>query len=97
MRILFVCTGNLCRSPLAEAAMRKLVEDMGLSSEFDLDSAGIGCWHPGEPPHPLAVAVGAKRGYLVSGHARGWSRPPTSRMRTCSSRWITAISARCAT
>lgn len=70
MRILFVCTGNLCRSPLAEAVMRKLVEDMGLSSEFVLDSAGTGCWHAGEPPHPLAVAVGAERGYLVSGHAR---------------------------
>jgi protein-tyrosine phosphatase len=70
MRILFVCTGNICRSPMAEAVMRKLVDDAHLSSEFTLDSAGIGGWHAGEQPQPSAVAVGAEHGYDVEGLAR---------------------------
>lgn len=70
MRILFVCTGNICRSPLAEAVMRKLVDDAGLGSEITLDSAGISGWHAGEPPQPAAVAVGTAHGYDVEGLAR---------------------------
>lgn len=51
IRILFVCLGNICRSPMAEAVMRKLVQDNGLSEQVEVDSAGTGDWHLGKPPH----------------------------------------------
>ena len=50
MRILFVCLGNICRSPLAEGVFRKLVASEGRSAEFEIDSAGTGGWHVGERP-----------------------------------------------
>ncbi len=50
VRILFVCLGNICRSPLAEGVFQKLVEERGLSEHFDIDSAGTGSWHIGESP-----------------------------------------------
>ncbi|WP_353856370.1 low molecular weight protein-tyrosine-phosphatase [Bacillus sp. Bos-x628] len=49
--VLFVCLGNICRSPMAEAMFRKRVEDEGLAEQFVIDSAGIGGWHQGSPPH----------------------------------------------
>jgi protein-tyrosine phosphatase len=69
-RLLFVCTGNICRSPTAEAVMQKLVDDAGLGAEFAIDSAGTGTWHLGEPPQPLASVVAAKHGYTLGGNAR---------------------------
>lgn len=51
IRVLFVCLGNICRSPMAEAVMRDLVEKRGFSSEIKVDSAGTSSWHIGEPPH----------------------------------------------
>lgn len=63
--ILFVCTGNICRSPLAEAVARKLAEDRGKALDFD--SAGTGDWHAGETPDPRAVNAGEARGYDLSG------------------------------
>ncbi len=45
IHVLFVCLGNICRSPMAEAMFRKKVEDEGLSEHFVIDSAGIGGWH----------------------------------------------------
>lgn len=62
--ILFVCTGNICRSPLAEAVARKKAETGGKS--ILVDSAGTGDWHEGERPDPRAVAVGKARGYDLS-------------------------------
>lgn len=50
-RILFVCLGNICRSPMAEAVMRHQVEQAGLNDRIDIDSAGTGDWHLGHPPH----------------------------------------------
>jgi protein-tyrosine phosphatase len=70
MNILFVCTGNICRSPTAEAVMRRLVDDAGLGAEFMIDSAGIGGWHAGEPPDSRAVAVAAQHGYELAARSR---------------------------
>ena len=67
-RILFVCLGNICRSPLAEAAFRKAADDAGLSVE--VDSAGTADYHVGEPPDPRSVAEAARHGIDI-GHYRG--------------------------
>ena len=50
--VLFVCLGNICRSPMAEAMFRDLVKKEGLAGRFEIGSAGMGDWHAGEPPHP---------------------------------------------
>jgi protein-tyrosine phosphatase len=60
-RLLCVCLGNICRSPTAEAVLRAMAEARGLS--ITIDSAGIGGWHVGEPPHVPAIAAAARRGY----------------------------------
>jgi protein-tyrosine phosphatase len=62
--ILFVCLGNICRSPLAEAAMRREAEQFGL--ELEVDSAGTGDWHLGRPPDSRAAAVALRNGIDVS-------------------------------
>ena len=51
INVLFVCLGNICRSPMAEAVFRDLVKNEGLAGRFEIASAGIGDWHAGEPPH----------------------------------------------
>ena len=58
--VLFVCLGNICRSPLAEAAFRREAERLGLRVE--VDSAGTSDWHIGKPPDPRAVALAAAKG-----------------------------------
>jgi protein-tyrosine phosphatase len=62
-RILFVCTGNICRSPSAEAVAARIAEEAGLGSRFAFDSAGTGRWHVGDPPDPRAIEAAARRGY----------------------------------
>lgn len=64
--ILFVCLGNICRSPLAEGIMRHHVAEAGLVSSFLLDSAGTGAWHVGNPPDRRSVGVGASHGVDLS-------------------------------
>ena len=51
IRVLFVCLGNICRSPMAEAVMRHLIQERGLTNEIKVDSAGTASYHIGEPPH----------------------------------------------
>jgi protein-tyrosine phosphatase len=62
--VLFVCLGNICRSPLAEAAFRREAEARGL--DVRIDSAGTGDWHLGYPPDPRAAAVAARNGVDIS-------------------------------
>jgi protein-tyrosine phosphatase len=69
-RLLFVCTGNICRSPLAEAIFRHQVEQAGRASDFELDSAGTHGYHEGERADARARAVGAARGVAVTSIAR---------------------------
>jgi len=64
--VLFVCTGNICRSPTAEAIFRKLAEDAGMAGAVTADSAGTHAYHVGEPPDLRAQAAAAKRGYDLS-------------------------------
>lgn len=70
VRICFVCLGNICRSPTAEAVMRGILEREGLHEHVDIDSAGTGAWHVGEPPDHRARAAGKRRGLRVGGKAR---------------------------
>ena len=62
MRVLFVCTGNICRSPTAEGVFRRLVEDAGLAHAIEVDSAGTGAWHAGEPPDARSRQAALRRG-----------------------------------
>lgn len=64
--VVFVCLGNICRSPLAEGAFRAHVTAAGLADRFDIDSAGTGAWHVGEPPDPRSIEEAAKHGIDIS-------------------------------
>lgn len=66
--ILFVCLGNICRSPLAEAAFRKAAAEVGLDAEAD--SAGTAAYHAGEPPDPRSISTAARHGIDIA-HYRG--------------------------
>jgi protein-tyrosine phosphatase len=68
--VLFVCLGNICRSPLAEAIFRDVVEEAGLARQFPIDSAGTSGYHDGEPPDRRTAAVAARRGVKVTGASR---------------------------
>jgi protein-tyrosine phosphatase len=70
MRLLFVCMGNICRSPTAEAVMRGIVAREGLEGDVEIDSAGIGAWHLGEPPDQRSTAAAKARGIVLEGAAR---------------------------
>ncbi len=64
--VLFVCLGNICRSPLAEGVFRHEVAKRGLAQSFTIDSAGTGGWHAGEPPDPRAIRVAKRHGVDIS-------------------------------
>jgi protein-tyrosine phosphatase len=68
--VLFVCLGNICRSPLAEGVFQHLVEEAGLSNRFEIDSAGTGAWHVGEPPDARATMVASQHGVHLASRAR---------------------------
>lgn len=65
-RILFVCMGNICRSPTAEGVTRAIAEKKGVFDQFEFDSAGTHGYHVGNPPDPRARQAAARRGYDLS-------------------------------
>lgn len=69
-KILFVCLGNICRSPSAEAVMKKLVKDAGLERKIEIDSAGIIGYHEGERADDRMRAHAARRGYRLDSLSR---------------------------
>ncbi|MEJ8842476.1 low molecular weight protein-tyrosine-phosphatase [Lacibacter sp. H375] len=64
MRILMVCLGNICRSPLAEGVLQHKAWNAGL--QWSVESAGTGAWHTGEPPHHLSIKVAKHNGVDIS-------------------------------
>jgi len=68
--VLFVCLGNICRSPLAEGIFHHLVDEAGLSERFNVDSAGTGSWHVGELPDARASMVASQHGVELTTRAR---------------------------
>ncbi|WP_321448040.1 low molecular weight protein-tyrosine-phosphatase [uncultured Cohaesibacter sp.] len=64
--VLFVCLGNICRSPLAEGVFRQKIQEAGLGDQFLLDSAGLGAWHVGHPPDGRTISVARVHGTDIS-------------------------------
>jgi protein-tyrosine phosphatase len=67
IRVLFVCLGNICRSPTAEGVFRRVVQGAALAEYIEIDSAGTHAYHVGEPPDRRAQAAAARRGVDLSG------------------------------
>lgn len=64
--ILFVCMGNICRSPLAEGVLRHLADGAAISDRLTVDSAGTGSWHAGDAPDPRSIAMARRHGVDIS-------------------------------
>lgn len=67
MKLLVVCLGNICRSPMGEGALRARIERSPLAGRIEVDSAGTAGWHQGKPPDPRAVACARRHGVDISG------------------------------
>ena len=70
VKVVFVCMGNICRSPVAEGVFRHLVMQRGLSDRFHIDSAGISAYHEGDPPDQRSAEVARRRGIELTGKSR---------------------------
>ena len=68
-RLLFVCLGNICRSPMAEGVFRRVAEEEGVLHLFEIDSAGLGDWHIGQAPDARAQGAARNRGIDISGQS----------------------------
>ena len=68
-RLLFVCLGNICRSPMAEGVFRRVAEEQGVLDRFEIDSAGLGDWHAGQAPDTRAQQATGNRGIDISGQS----------------------------
>lgn len=75
IKVLFVCLGNICRSPTAEGIFRKRVENEGLSAAIDVDSAGTSDWHIGGPPDDRSQAAAEARNIDISGLRARQAKP----------------------
>ncbi|GJM01860.1 MAG: phosphotyrosine protein phosphatase [Rhodomicrobium sp.] len=64
--ILFVCLGNICRSPIAEGVFRKKAEAANLNNSIEIDSAGTAAWHAGNPPDTRMIEAAKERGYDIT-------------------------------
>ena len=73
-KILFVCLGNICRSPLAEGVFKKIVYDKGLTHQYKADSCGIADYHRGEPPDYRAIATARQHGIELNHAARQFEK-----------------------
>jgi protein-tyrosine phosphatase len=74
IKVLFVCSGNICRSPMAEAVFQDQVNKAGLSRRFVIDSAGTGPWHVGERAHSGTLSILRRNGIDYKGRARQITR-----------------------
>jgi protein-tyrosine phosphatase len=78
-RLLFVCMGNICRSPLAESVFRHLARERGVEDRFEVDSAGTSGYHVGAPPDRRSAATALARGVQVAGRSRQLAAPDLRR------------------
>ncbi len=69
-RVLFVCSGNICRSPMAEGMFRHLVAQAGREADYEIESAGTGPWHVGQPPDSRMAQTARRHGVRLAGRAR---------------------------
>jgi protein-tyrosine phosphatase len=79
MKILFVCSGNICRSPTAEGVMARLLAEAGLAGRVEIDSAGTGGWHVGELADPRSREAARRRGLELTHRARQIGRADLDR------------------
>jgi protein-tyrosine phosphatase len=75
IRVLFVCLGNICRSPLAQGVFEGVLRSEGLDGEVSVDSAGTGAWHVGSPPDERALSAASVRGVDISSQRARRIRP----------------------
>jgi protein-tyrosine phosphatase len=75
VRVLFVCMGNICRSPLAQGVFEDVLRREGLEGEVEVDSAGTGSWHVGSPPDERALSAASLRGVDISSQRARQVRP----------------------
>jgi len=68
--VLFVCLGNICRSPMAEAVLAHLISERGETNSWSIDSAGTGAWHIGKSPDPRTLAVCQANGIAIEHRGR---------------------------
>ncbi len=66
IKVLFICTGNICRSPTAEGVFRRLVQNNRLDHAIEIDSVGTGSWHVGRPPDERSQEAASRRGFDIS-------------------------------
>jgi protein-tyrosine phosphatase len=70
--VLYVCLGNICRSPLGEAILKHFVKNAGLQDQIYVDSCGMGSWHIGYPPNPRMQQAASTKGYVMDSRASGF-------------------------
>lgn len=70
IKVLFVCHGNICRSPAAQGTFEAIIKKYNLEDFFEVDSAGINSYHVGETPHPMTIKAAKEKGIILNHYAR---------------------------